>query len=443
MRALSLVVLTLAACGPTADLDLGLVQSEAIPTVFTASVEGEASGLDAAWVEFGLDGDFTHQAPLDLDSGPPWEVELLGMKPGSDYEVRISVELDGEPYTGRSHTASTGMVPSDFPDLTVERSGGESFEGFLFTSILGNSSAAVILDADGDYVWWYQPEDTEMVGRSFPSRDGSSVLTMNLNSSGFQDGSIFKVSNDGTVLESTDLDYAHHDIYEHSDGTIAYLATDPATVDGDEISGASIVELNPDGSTTVIWSIWDHPDRLPYSASSSGGPPTEWPHANALDYLPDEDVYLIGFLTLDAIAQVDRASGALDWIMGGDHSDFQLPDGGTDLFERTHQLHWLDDSVLVFVNGPVSGGESYAVEYAVDEENLEVELIWDYWSDPSFSCVSLGDVHRFDSGNTLITYSYNGVIQEVTPEGEPVWTLTTSVGGVISYVTPVESLYGD
>ncbi len=57
--------------------------------------------------------------------------------------------------------------------------------------------------------------------------------------------------------------------------------------------------------------------------------------------------------------------------------------------------------------------------------------------------MSLGDVHRFDSGNTLITYSYNGQIQEVTPGGEPVWTLTASAGGVISYVTPVESLYAE
>ena len=442
MRALSLVVLTLAACGPTADLDLGLVQSEVIPTVFTASIDGEASSLDAAWVEFGLDGDFSHHVPLDIDAGPPWEVELLGMKQGSEYEARIAVELDGEVHTGRAHVASTGMVPSDFPDLSLERGSGESFEGFLFTSILGNATAAVILDADGDYVWWSQPEGAGMVGRSFLSRDGSSVYTMELNPDGRLSGSMYRVSLDGSVVESTDLDYAHHEILEHDDGTIAYLSKDPVMVDGSEISGDSIVELSPDGTITTIWSIWDHPDHMPYSPTS-GGPANEWPHANAMDYLPDEDVYLVGFLSLNAIAQVDRATGALDWIMGGDNSDFALPNGSTDLFARTHQLHWLDDSVLVFVNGSLAGGESYAVEYAVDEENLEVESIWEYHSDPSLSCVSLGDVHRFDSGNTLITYSYNGVIQEVTPEAEPVWTLTASAGGVISYVTPVESLYGD
>ncbi len=442
MRTSALVALTLAACGPTADLDLALVQSEVIPTVFTASVDGEAAGLDAVWVEFGLDGEFTHRAPLDLAAGPPWEIDLLGMKSGSDYQVRIAIELEGESYEGRSHSASTGMVPADFPDLSLERGSGESFEGFLFTSVLGNASAAVILDEDGDYVWWYQPDGIEMVGRTFPSRDGRSVYTMNLNPDGRRDGSMVVVSLDGSEIETTDLDYAHHEIYEHDDGTIAYLSKDPAMVEGSEVSGDSVVELSPDGSSTTIWTIWDYPDRMPYE-TGGGGPALEWPHANALDYLPDEDVYLIGFLTMDAIARIDRATGEIDWIMGGDNSDFQLSDGGTDLFDRTHQLHWLDDSVLVFVNGSQQGGESYAVEYAVDEQNLEVESIWEYHSDPSVSCISLGDVHRFDSGNTLITYSYSGLLQEVTPGGEPVWTLQAGAGGVISYVTPVDGLYGE
>jgi hypothetical protein len=439
MHRLVLVATVLAACSPAADLDLDLSQSEVIPTVFTASVTGEASGLEAAWLELGLDGDFDRRIALDLDAGPPWELPLLGLKPGADYEVRLAVQLDGEVYSGRSHGAATGMVPAAFTDISQERVEGESYEGFLVTSILGDASAAVILDADGAFVWWYQPDGVDMVGRTFISRDGSSIYTMELNPNGGQAGRVVRVSLDGASAESWSVDYAHHDLFEHEDGTLAMLAKDPASVGGTEVTGDSIVELGPDGTTTTIWSIWDSPDALPYEASDVDRP-GEWPHANALEYLPDEDAYLVGFLYLDAIARVDRASGVVDWVMGGDHSDFAFTDGGTDLFERTHQMQWLDDSLLVFVNGSPQGGDSYAVEYAVDEESFEVDPVWEYWTQPSVSCISLGDVHRFDGGNTMITYSYSGLIEEVTPEGEPVRTLSTSAGGVIGYVTPVDDL---
>ncbi len=439
MRTLAPAILLIAACGPTADLDLELAQSEVIPTVFTATLSGEASGLDAAWIEYGQDGAFDHQAPMDVEADLPWNATLLGMKPGAEYSVRTAVEIDGEVYSGREHLASTGLVPSEFPDLGLERGDGESFGGFLFTSVLADS-ASVVLDEDGAYVWWYQPDGFISGGRTAMSRDGEAVLTMDLNSHGNEENTLVRVSLDGSQVENTSIPQAHHDLYEHEDGRIAYLAHDPLEIDGSEVTGDSIVELLPDGTTQMIWSCWDTEDKLPYN-NMMIGPGGEWPHANALDYLPDEDAYLVSFLYLNAIARIDRTTGAMDWVMGGSHSDFTLPDGGTDLFERTHQMHWLDDSVLVFVNGAQSGGVSYAIEYAVDEAALEVESIWEYWSDPSLTCVTLGDVHRFDGGNTLITYSYSGQMQEVTPEGEPVWVLSASMGGVFGYTTPVESLY--
>ncbi|MFH1464113.1 MAG: aryl-sulfate sulfotransferase [Pseudomonadota bacterium] len=439
MRALALLPLVLPACGPTADLELSLTQSAAIPTVFTATVDGAASGLDAAWVEFGRDGAWDHRAPLDISGDPPWQVTLLGMKPLSDYEVRLGVQLDGEGFTGRAHTAGTGGVPAEFPDFSLERGGGESFGGYYLTSVLGLSTAAVILDSDGEYVWWYQPEGITEVGRTVPTRDGSGLLVQKLNPNAAEAGEVVRVSTDGTQAQATDLPWGHHDLYEHADGTLAYIASVPLDVEGTEVSGAAIVERAPDGSTSVVWDIWDHEDAFPYEPGA-GGPAGAWPHANALDYLPGEGAYLVSFLYLDAIAKVDRASGDLLWVMGGDTSDFTLEGGSTDLFERTHQLERLDDSLLVFVNGAQQGGESYAVEYALDESDPVVEPLWAYHPEPSLSCLSLGDVHRFDSGNTLVTFSYSGQLHEVDPDGEVVWKLSAGAGGVFSYVTPVEDL---
>ncbi len=427
-----------AACGPTAVLELELDQSEVIPTVYTASVEGEASGLDGAWIEYGRDEAFDLRATLDIDAELPWELTLLGMKSGSDYQVRTAVAVGDDTYTGRSHTVSTGLVPASFPDLNLEAE-GESFEGYLFTSMVA-TPASIVLDGDGEPVWWFQPEGFTSQGRTVMTRDGQGVLSMDLNAWSAEDNTLVRVSLDGSQVETSSIPHAHHDLLEHEDGTIAYLAHDPLEIEGRELTGDSIVELAPDGSSTVVWTAWDSGDALPYD-SADGGPGGEWPHANALDYLPEQDAYLVSFLYLDAIARIDRATGTIDWVMGGGHSDFELVGGGTDIFERSHQMHWLDDSLLVFVNGAQQGGVSRAVEYAVDEQAMQVESVWEYWSEPDLNCITLGDVHRFDDGDTLITYSYSGQIQQVTPEGEPIWVLSASVGGVFGYTTPAKSLY--
>lgn len=53
----------------------------------------------------------------------------------------------------------------------------------------------------------------------------------------------------------------------------------------------------------------------------------------------------------------------------------------------------------------------------------------------------MGDVHRFESGNTLVTFSYSGQVHEVSPDGEVVWKVSTSAGGALGYLVPVEDLY--
>ena len=40
----------------------------------------------------------------------------------------------------------------------------------------------------------------------------------------------------------------------------------------------------------------------------------------------------------------------------------------------------------------------------------------------------MGDVYRLPNGNTLITWSALGQIDEVTPDGEVVWRLRSEIG---------------
>ena len=53
----------------------------------------------------------------------------------------------------------------------------------------------------------------------------------------------------------------------------------------------------------------------------------------------------------------------------------------------------------------------------------------------------VGDVHRFDSGNTMVAFSTGGQLDEIDADGELVWRLNLDLGGAVGYVLAVDSLY--
>ena len=53
----------------------------------------------------------------------------------------------------------------------------------------------------------------------------------------------------------------------------------------------------------------------------------------------------------------------------------------------------------------------------------------------------MGSVERLPNGNTLITFSSLGQIDEVTPEGELVWRLRAEMGSGFGYSSWRNNLY--
>jgi hypothetical protein len=433
MRALTPFLL-LPACHPGGGFEIEIIQSERIPTVHTASWSVDVEPIDVAWFELERDGVVERTLPVDPTGGPAFETFLYGMKPASDYTLRAVVESGGERFVSGDHAVSTGMLPGDLPDLGLERAeGAETWGGLLVSSFISQPPTALILDADGDILWWYTLEGVDSVGRARLSVDGRSMLMLDINLQGDVPGSLYRVGLDGEGLELVPTIDAHHDFVELPDGTITYLSYDPQIIDGVQVPGDRIVELAPDGGSRVVYDAWEDPE-IEFSPSDAYMG-RMWPHANAIDYLAEESAYLVSFLSLDSVVRFDAASGGVDWRLGGDISDFTLPDGGTDFFQHQHQLQWLDGSLLVFENGPLQSRDSRAVEYAFSTETGGAIQRWEHQDQGSLSSLVLGDVHRFDGGSTLITWSYSGVIQEVSPDNEALWTLSASVGGAFGYTT--------
>ncbi len=416
--------------------------SEAVPTVVTVRWDPGHEGAERAWVRYGSErGELGREAPAWPAEGGGYEALVLGLVPDTAYWLEPVVTAGRGEITAASTKIETGHVPTELPDTEVLADDlGAVDEGYLVTTIINSPPAAVILDRDGNYVWWHLLASEGIAStRAYLSLDRRSVVYRH----NVQDGDplgLVRVSLDGTQVEELPLDNEHHDFVELPGGSYAVLAQDVREVEGEEVVGDKLVELAPDGSLTDLWSAWDYLDVGPDTGTD---PQWGFAHANAVDHDPVEDALYVSCRRLNTIFKIDRLTGDRLWQLGGRDSDFTLPGGETTFFERQHQFHVWDGGIVVFDNGSFERMESWAAEYAFDEASGEAELTRIYSSDPPLYVYALGDASMLPSGNTLVSYSIAGQTDIVTPDDQRIWRLKMSLGGALGYATWVDSLYPD
>ena len=421
------------------------VVSEVIPTVVTVTWTVDGGELDGTYAEFGPDDDYGHRAPgIPVGEDGTYEAFLLGNKPLSTVHFRVVAEngVGGDATDDDSRVL--GAAPAELPGtaVTVEDA-DRAVAGYLVTTVLTNPSWAVIQDTDGEFVWWHQPDgewDQILISRALLSVDGRSLLYVAASTAVGEGGErvLVRVRLDGTEVETLSVPGAHHDFVELPDGTVATIQNDSRTVEDQLVTGDRILEIDGGGNTSTIWTVWDHAE---YDPEFEPGVGNEWTHANALDYDPAEDAYYLSIRSFDTIWKIDRASGDVLWKLGGELSDFEMAGGDTEFFEWQHQFQILEDGIVVFDNRAPPGLTSRVVEYALDWPNYTGEEIGYYVTTPTLYCVGYGDVTRLDSGDTLVTWSSNGMVDHATPEGDLVWRLNLDLGGALGFASFHEDLY--
>ena len=111
--------------------------------------------------------------------------------------------------------------------------------------------------------------------------------------------------------------------------------------------------------------------------------------------------------------------------------------------------HGLDilglDRLLIFNNGGPGAGQgssSLAIEFQLDLNSMMATQVWEYGASAGISNQVMGDVQRLDNGNTLVTYSIQGVVHEVDQNGSLLQELSWGSGAAIGYSMKRQSLYG-
>jgi hypothetical protein len=373
---------------------------------------------ESAEIHFGLGADYGMVAPVDLQE-PDYRTLLLGMKPNRTYHFQVLARKGTERYQSTDHTLKTGPA-SNLVNVTASMQDAASHvPGFIVSTCAPPSpvatmeeffetgSMALILDGDGDVVWWYQSK-VGLTPRARMSHDGKSMWLIPERSD-FDGAAIELVSMD--TLKSTiygDLKASHDATVVDSDDVLAFIDY------GSESDCPSVYELHMDGTKVEIF---ESSDYLPGMVLPDC-------HLNTIRYDKAKDLYTVSDRLTDIFA-IDR-QGKLQWRL----SDI-VPNqtyGG-----QQHGQQLLSDSIVLFANLGGEGGNSAVLEYSLPDGK---EL---FRYDPGVFSVWYGDVQRLPRGNTLVTFSMAGRIQEIDPHGK----LVMEVAGDFFYYSEWRStLYG-
>ena len=373
---------------------------------------------------------------------------VLGLKPDNSYSLVVAVtdQADESLIMTSLPPAVTGPLPPEFPVIDILVSDPSRMEpGYTLLDKFTRGkpgmpdsslpSYAIIVDDAGDVVWY--------------STLGANAMQQLPNGNLFYlDGNILEVDLLGNVRQGITpaAGELHHDLFRTTNGTLLSLGSERVVVYGYPssytdpnaptrnvyVEDTPVVEFLPDGSLLQSWKLTDilEPTRIGFDSLDSRPAGFDWAHANAVVYDPADDSIIVSVRHQDAIVKFSRSTGNLKWILANHDNwpaeflPFLLTPVGTPFEWPYHQHAQMispSGTLLLFDNGnnraspfdgstPVPDHENYsrAVEYAIDEVNMEVRQVWEYGAqiDQYFFTRSQSDADWMNStGNVLITSS--------------------------------------
>ena len=407
----------------------------AAPPGWKASVAGDGLAMGVRNVRVPLAPNRRFTVAFRADSGGPPEV----------YHVRC--------------------LPSDFPAwrFSRQRSGGPDF--FM---VQYNFRYAVIHDRHGLPVWWYKatgiPDNFELLP------DGT-VAWSPVDFAAEQIGPYVVHGLDGrrirTVSAKNNLPTDIHELLRLDSGN--YLLAGQTAETGVDLTGIGgpasgtvigfeMQEVTPQGALASVW--WNSQGHIspeetpPRWRSTALLPNGSWDtqHWNSIEPTDNNTKMLLSFRHLDAVYKVDRATGNVDWKLGGTTTPQSLTVQddplASDPVAGQHDARLQPDgTVSIFDNGTGALRSPRVVRYQIDPVARTATHVQSF-SDPEVTGAFCCGSARLVGGSWLVGWggqvNGTGVVGSYDLAGQRIWKFLTP--GSASYranPVPPGALTGD
>jgi arylsulfate sulfotransferase len=347
-------------------------------------------------------------------------------------------------------TFQTTPLPSDFPPITLRTNQPARMEpGYtLFRAQNNGSKAYMIIVNNQGQVVWYSDTSSNVDVRQRP----------NGNLFFFNALTFFEMNLFGEVVatwsRAPGFNIDQHDGVPTDHGTILYLSA--GTLSVTNFPGSATVSNAPpktvsmthqpviemsmtNSSSFTVWRTIDMIDPRHITYFYNGGTAgVDFEHSNALIEDPRDNSIIVSMRHQNAVIKFSRATGQLKWILGPhpnyapQYQQYLLTPTGTP-FAWNYGQHapkiTPQGTLLVYDDGnfraspydaQVTDPNNYsrAVEYVIDEENMEVSQVWEYGSDTPerLYTPSVGDVDWLPkTGNVLVSFANISYVNGVHP----------------------------
>jgi len=403
--------------------------SPTIGTVGIVEFSSDLAGQNDAFIEFGETTSYGLWAPVDFAGSN--RTLLLGMPANTEHHYRVLVVSDGAYCYGPDQTITTGGLAAGGPNHITPEAGGSSAPktpGFFLTSDF-NGQWIYIFNQDGRIVWFYEAPFGQ-ISRALMSFDGKKMYARTLNVGRMEQAAFLEINMDGSEPLQINLPTSHHDFTVTDDGHVVYIRKTPTST-CDSLYRHPIGASDDSGDTL----LFDVEQAFP-TDDGQGGIGGESCHTNSVHFNVRDGSVTASDLNHNAYLKVSSA-GELEWVLGSADSTFS--GDGTE-WDRQHGHHlFAEDTLLFFNNGPMQSADSVMREVTLNVgQSTATYAAFSYQSE--YGSSTMGDVQRLPNGNTFVTYSNDGMVQEVGPDEQPVQSFDLSTGTGYGQFRP--SLYG-
>jgi len=354
------------------------------------------------------------------------------LTPGQSFPIVVSL-------FGHSKTYNVRCLPTDFPAWTTERSGIPQAEYYIIAPNPAIAARAamnyvILVDGYGVPLWWYHSDTSPIDAKVLSSGnlawtrpisgeerrlDGKLVHTFKA------DASIGGTLDTHEILLLPNGNYLFIANVKRGPVDLSLYGSSPAA----EILDNVIEETTPDGTLVWYWSSMDHISVAETDARWRQflvqKSPADPYHMNSIE--PNGASYVVSFRHLDAVIQIDRATGNIQWKLGGSQRPESLKFVGDsyDNFSGQHDARILPDGTLTLQdNGSFTGRSPRAVRYTIDSVARTAGLV-EQVTDPDVSeAICCGNARKLSGGNWVMSWGLSPFVTELTPVGKRVFRVT-------------------
>lgn len=170
---------------------------------------------------------------------------------------------------------------------------------------------------------------------------------------------------------------------------------------------ASVLQEIKDGEVIWQWDSTDYPQL--YELSIEGNNFTnsstwqDYVHFNSITIDEKDNNLVCSFRNLDSIIKLDRSTGNILWVLGGNGDQFGLDD--EQKFSRQHMARVLENGDITIFDNGWDSKKSRVLQISVDEENKKIVDYKEFSVANRFS-MYMGSAQKIDNSNDVFVIGW-------------------------------------